>query len=152
VDDLQGLQIAALLQEHLDNMALHSPPQSVHALDLHALRAPSVTFWSAWACAVLLGCAALKALHASHGEIKPMRTASRHLRKGVAAALLTHLIDIARQRDYARLGPRLRCRLCTGARALYAFWIRALRTICRLYPRPLQGIHDAQLVKRAMCL
>ncbi|MFT5176113.1 MAG: putative acetyltransferase [Gammaproteobacteria bacterium] len=114
VDDLRGPQIAALLQEHLDNMVLHSPPQSVHALDLQALRAPSVTFWSAWAGGELLGCAALKQLRADHGEIKSMRSASRHLRKGVAADLLTHLIDVAQQRDYARLS------LETGSAAAFA--------------------------------
>jgi putative acetyltransferase len=32
-----------------------------------------------------------------------MRTASAHLRKGVAQALLTHAIEEARQRGYTRL-------------------------------------------------
>ena len=44
---LSGPEVAALLQEHLDNMALHSPPESVHALDLEGLRGPEITFWSA---------------------------------------------------------------------------------------------------------
>ena len=34
IDDLHGPEIARLLQEHLDEMFLHSPPESVHALDL----------------------------------------------------------------------------------------------------------------------
>ena len=38
VDDLNGPEIAQLLHEHLQSMALHSPPESVHALDLQALR------------------------------------------------------------------------------------------------------------------
>ena len=45
-DDLTGPEIAALLQAHLDTMALHSPPESIHALDLDALRVPDVTFWT----------------------------------------------------------------------------------------------------------
>ena len=114
LDDLRGPQIAGLLQQHLHNMALHSPPQSVHALDLRALRAPTVTFWSAWACDELMGCAALKELSAAHGEIKSMRTATQHLRKGVAAALLTHILDVAQQRNYARLS------LETGSAAAFA--------------------------------
>ena len=48
VDDLSGLEISQLLQEHLRNAALHSPPESVHALGLEALRKPEITFWSVW--------------------------------------------------------------------------------------------------------
>jgi putative acetyltransferase len=51
----------------------------------------------------LLGCIALKQLDAKHGEIKSMRTAGAHLRKGVAAALLEHLFAEARRRSYERL-------------------------------------------------
>jgi putative acetyltransferase len=112
-DDLHGPEIYALLQEHLRNMALHSPPESVHALDIDALRKPAITFWTAWDNAQLVGCGALKLLDAQgaadtshtapHAEIKSMRTAAAHLRKGVARALLSHIIDVARQRGYARL-------------------------------------------------
>lgn len=108
-DDLRGPEIYALLQEHLRNMALHSPPESVHALDIEALRQPAITFWTAWDNAELLGCGALKLLDESnaagcpHAEIKSMRTAAAHLRKGVARGLLSHIIDVAQQRGYARL-------------------------------------------------
>jgi putative acetyltransferase len=51
----------------------------------------------------LMGCGALKELDPTHGEIKSMRTASAHLRKGVAAALLTHILEEARKRSYRRL-------------------------------------------------
>ncbi|HWU75459.1 MAG TPA: GNAT family N-acetyltransferase [Rhodanobacter sp.] len=102
-DDLTGPGIAALLHEHLQSMILHSPPESIHALDLDALRRPEISFWTAWQGGELLGCAALKQLDAQHAEIKSMRTASRHLRKGVAAALLQHLIDEAQRRGYRRL-------------------------------------------------
>ena len=47
-DDLNGPEIAELLRTHLRDMALSSPPESVHALDLEALRKPEVTFWSVW--------------------------------------------------------------------------------------------------------
>ena len=75
IDDLRGPEIARLLREHLRNLALHSPPESMHALDLAALRKPGITFWSAWEGAELLGCGALKELDPRHGEIKSMRTA-----------------------------------------------------------------------------
>lgn len=103
VDDLKGSEIYALLQEHLDSMKLYSPPESIHALDLDALRKPNITFWTAWENGELLGCGALKELDAQHGEIKSMRTSARHLRKGVARALLTHIIAEAERRGYRRL-------------------------------------------------
>jgi putative acetyltransferase len=103
VDDLSGPEIALLLREHLQGMALHSPPESIHALDLDALRTPEITFWSAWQDAELMGCGAIKELDSAHAEIKSMRTASMHLRKGVAAALMHHILDEARRRCYQRL-------------------------------------------------
>ena len=42
VDDASGPQIVALLQEHRRSMFLHSPPESVHALDVDGLRRPEV--------------------------------------------------------------------------------------------------------------
>jgi putative acetyltransferase len=103
VDDLRGAAIIELLQLHLRSAALHSPPESIHALDLAALRKPDITFWSAWLDDDLLGCGALKALDPHHGEIKSMRTVPRHLRKGVASALLAHIVDEASRRRYRRL-------------------------------------------------
>ena len=120
-DDLRGPEIAALLGAHLAGARRHSPPESVHALDLDALRAPDITFWTLWDGSDLLGCGALKELDPLHGEIKSMHTAEAHRRRGVAARILTHIIDEARRRRYRRLS------LETGspaafapARALYA--------------------------------
>ena len=103
IDDLKGSEIYELLQEHLQSMALYSPPESIHALDIEALRQPEITFWTAWEKDELLGCSALKQLDSQHGEIKSMRTASRHLRKGVAAHLLNHILQEAKRRSYKRL-------------------------------------------------
>lgn len=103
IDDLSGPEIARLLQEHLDEMFLHSPPESVHALDLEKLRRPEITFWTVWKDGALMGCGALKTLDAAHGEIKSMRTARDHLRKGVAATLMRHILRVARERGYRRL-------------------------------------------------
>jgi putative acetyltransferase len=102
-DDLRGPEIAELLGAHLENSRRWSPPQSIHALDLDALRSPAVTFWSAWEGASLLGCGALKELDPRHGEVKSMHTAVAHRGRGVAAALLQHIIDEARARSYHRL-------------------------------------------------
>jgi putative acetyltransferase len=103
IDDLQGAEIIELLREHRRSMFLHSPPESVHALDIEGLRKPDITFWSVWEDGELLGCGALKELEARHAEIKSMRTASAHLRKGVAATLLKHIIEESKRRGYTRL-------------------------------------------------
>jgi len=119
--DLSNPEILKLLNEHLQSVALLSPPESVHALGLAALRQPYITFWSVWENAGLMGCGAIKELDSRHGEIKSMRTVSLHLRKGVAAALMRHILEEARRRSYRRLS------LETGsmeafapARSLYA--------------------------------
>ena len=103
IDDLSGSEIRELLQEHLQSALLHSPPESVHALDVEGLRKPEVTFWTAWENGELFGCGALKELDSQHGEIKSMRTALLHLRKGVARNFLNHIIEEARRRGYCRL-------------------------------------------------
>ena len=103
VDDLRGPEIFLLLQEHLQSMRLHSPPESVHALDIEAVRQPEITFWTAWDGRALLGCGAIKQLDAAHGEIKSMRTATAHVRKGVARQMLRHIVEVARRRGYRRL-------------------------------------------------
>jgi putative acetyltransferase len=103
IDDLTGPEIAALLAEHLAGMRSWSPPGSVHALPLEGLRSPEITFWSAWENDELLGCGALRELDPHHGEIKSMRTVSRHLRKGVGRAMLQHIIAEAQCRGYRRI-------------------------------------------------
>jgi len=103
LDDLSGEEIRALLEEHLRSMHEISPPESVHALDLAALRRPEITFWTVWRDSELLGCGALKELDATHGEIKSMRTVTAHRRSGVGRAILEHIVAEARSRRYTRL-------------------------------------------------
>jgi putative acetyltransferase len=103
LDDLSRPEIAELLKEHLASSFVHSPPESVHTLPIEGLRSPDITFWSVWENAELLGCGALKELDPTQGEIKSMRTASAHLRKGVARAVVHHIIAEAKRRGYRRL-------------------------------------------------
>jgi putative acetyltransferase len=93
----------ALLEEHRRNMFEHSPPECVFALDLDGLRQPEVTLWTAWEGEDLLGCGALKQLSPQHGEVKSMRTATAHLRRGVADNILQHITSVARSRGYRQL-------------------------------------------------
>lgn len=100
---LDDPQVVALLNLHFQSMLANSPKDSCHFLDLSGLRAPGVTFWSAWDGEDLLGCGALRQIDPQHGEIKSMRTAAEHLRRGTGAALVSHILGVARARGYKRV-------------------------------------------------
>ena len=102
-DDLSRPQVLALLEEHLRNMHEITPPEHVFAFDASKLRAPGVTFWTAWDGDELMGCAALMELSSTEGEIKSMRTPSARRRSGAGRALLDHIIEVARSRAYRAL-------------------------------------------------
>jgi putative acetyltransferase len=88
--------------------------ESMHALDLDALRHPDVVFWTLRDEGRLAGCGAIKRLDEMHGEIKSMRTAEAYQRRGVAAALLAHI-----EQESARMGLA-RLSLETGAEDYFA--------------------------------
>jgi putative acetyltransferase len=102
-DDLTGAEITALLELHFASMFEHSPPESCHVLPIANLRAPDISFWSAWRGETLLGCGALKEIDKTQGEIKSMRTASEAQGQGVGAAILGVIMETARSRGYHRL-------------------------------------------------
>lgn len=103
VDDLSGAEIAAFLDEHLQQMRSITPLESKHALDLDALRTPEVTFWTVADGDALVGCGAIKRLDADHAEVKSMRTRPVRQRSGVASLLLGHIIAEATRMGFTRL-------------------------------------------------
>lgn len=113
IDNLSNEKVIHLISDHLHNMALYSPPESIHALDIEKLKKSDITFWSAWEQDDLVGCGALKKLNIRHGEIKSMKTSPAHLRKGVAKQILQHIIKEAKIRGYSRLS------LETGSMAVF---------------------------------
>ena len=113
-DDPGRPEVVRLLNGHLDHSALHSPPGSMHALDVQSLRAPDITFWTGWEGSALLACVALKHLAPHHGEIKSMHTVETHRKRGVGALMLSHIVNEARRRSYDRLS------LETGSMAAFA--------------------------------
>ena len=102
-DDLSSPQVQALIAEHLAGMHGNTPAGHVHALAIDGLRAPEVTFWSAWFDGQLAGCGAMKELSATVGEIKSMRTRPASLRRGVGQAVLDEILRTARERRYSSL-------------------------------------------------
>src|SRR5512139_3596856 len=101
-DDLSGTEIAALLRFPLDEMHAWSPPESVHAMPIERLRAPDVTFYSAWHGNRLAACGAIKDLGNGEGELKSMRADPDYRGKGAGKAVLAHLLEVARARGYSR--------------------------------------------------
>jgi putative acetyltransferase len=114
-DDVSGADVRALLREHLDELYATSPPESVHALDVSQLSQPHVSFWTVRSVeGELLGCGALARLDESSAEVKSMRTTATARGRGVASALLAHLIDEGRRSGY-------RCLLLeTGSQDFFA--------------------------------
>lgn len=113
IDDLTRPVVHQLLEEHLSNMYEWTPADRVFALDLENLRAPEITFWTAWVGNTLLGCGALKQLSPVHGEIKSMRTPRVSRRQGAGRALLAHILCEAQTRGYTTVS------LETGAHAAF---------------------------------
>ncbi|WP_117170284.1 GNAT family N-acetyltransferase [Paraliobacillus sediminis] len=103
IDDLTGSEVVELVIEHLHDMTLNTPSESIHALNLETLRQPNITLWTAWEGDDLTGMGALKELDSSHGEIKSLRTSSTYLKKGVARRMLQHILEEALKRDYKKL-------------------------------------------------
>lgn len=103
IDDLKGSEVIGLLEEHHQDMLLHSPPESIHALDVKSLQTSDVTFWSAWVDSELAGCGALKQLTTSHAEIKSMRTSQHFRRKGVAAQLLQCILNHVKDQNFSQI-------------------------------------------------
>lgn len=102
-DDLSGGAVLKLLEEHLADMYAISPPESVHALDIDALKSPEITFFSGWQGDELQGCLAIKVLTAQHIELKSMRTSASARNSGVATKLLAHVLNTAIDKGYYRV-------------------------------------------------
>ena len=118
---LDDPRVIELLERHVTRARAETARGSAHALDLSSLRAPDITFWSAWEGNIVAGVGALRQLTNDHGEIKSMHTAESMRRKGIGSAIVRHIIEAARSRGMSRVS------LETGswpyfvpARALYA--------------------------------
>ena len=131
-DDLSSAATRQLLRLHLAGMHANSPPGHVFALDLSGLQAPGVTVWSAWKGETVCGIGALKQLDVGSGGVKSMRTHPDHLRQGVGAAILEHIIREARARGFRRLSLEPRLRSIAGAASSSGF--------CGLCGQPVQPV------------
>jgi putative acetyltransferase len=102
--DFADPRVIDLIRLHLEGMHANSPPGHVFALDLSGLDRPDVALIVAWSAdGQAAGMGALKRLDEHIGELKSMRTHPAFLRQGVGAALLEHLISLARAQGLSQL-------------------------------------------------
>lgn len=114
VDDPRAPDVRALLDHHLVFAKANTPPEDVHALEIEGLVDPAVTFFSYRVDGELFAVGALKQLNERHAELKSMHTAKEARRRGIARAMVDHLLGFARDRGYGRVS------LETGSTAAFA--------------------------------
>ena len=102
-DDLTHPDVQSLIAMHVTDMDVHSPQDSSYTLDLTELQHEKITVWTIWEDSRLLGCGALHELAPHWAEVKSMRTHPDHLRKGIAAKMMDHIMTVADQRGYTKL-------------------------------------------------
>jgi putative acetyltransferase len=101
--DFSDPRVIALIRQHFEKNRAVTPAGSAHVLDISALQTPEIRFWTLWNGEDLLGMGALRDFGDGTGEVKSMRTADHALRRGVAAAMLGHIIEAARDMALDRL-------------------------------------------------
>jgi putative acetyltransferase len=103
VGGLDDPRVVGLIETHRTRALAETARGSGHALDLSGLRAPGMTFWSAWQDERVVAVGALRQLDAGHGEIKSMYVAETERGRGVGSAMLRHIMAAARARGMTRL-------------------------------------------------
>ena len=98
--DLSEPEVIALIELHGREMDAGSPPGTCHFLDLSGLKVPEVEVYAAWDGAKLLSIGALKH-HDGFGELKSMRAHPDARGTGAGKAMLTHLLDRARELGFS---------------------------------------------------
>ncbi|MEO9827554.1 MAG: GNAT family N-acetyltransferase [Paracoccaceae bacterium] len=89
-------EILPLISTHLKLMHASSPACSVHAMDASDLADADAQFFAAYENNTPVAMGALKKLSSSHGELKSMHVRERDRGRGLADAILIHLLDAAR--------------------------------------------------------
>ncbi len=102
-DSSLASDVLPLLKRHLDLMHASSPPESVHALDPEALNTPDVAFFTLREGDAVLAMGAIKAIDATHAEIKSMHVVAEARGRGLSRVMLDQLLTEAQRLGYVRL-------------------------------------------------
>lgn len=103
VDDPRRDDVREVLERHLAFARESTPAEHVFALDVDGLVDPAITFYSAKRDGRVLGVGAIRQLDPTHAELKSMHTIAEARGRGVARALLEHLVAVAAERGVTRL-------------------------------------------------
>lgn len=95
--DPGGPSVLPLIHAHLAYSHATTPKDSNHALNVTALQAPDIRFWCVADAGTVVGCGALKALPSRLAEVKSVHVVSAARGRGIAQALMRHLVDVARR-------------------------------------------------------
>jgi putative acetyltransferase len=121
VEDPLDDDVHELVGVHLAFAQGETPLEYAFALDADGLDEDAVTLFGLRQEGALLGIAALKDLGGSRGEIKSMHTTRGARGRGVARALLEHLLSVARERGMVTVSLETGTQKAfSPARALYA--------------------------------
>lgn len=116
-----GPDLTLLMARHTQAMHEDTPPESIHMLDAGALAAPGVWFYVMREAGQPLGMGAFKRIDATHAEIKSMHILAEARGRGLAQAMLDHLIAAAAAEGFSRLSLETGAQPSfTAARRLYA--------------------------------
>ena len=87
-----------LIRAHLAHSSESTPQTSNHSMDSEALRGSGIRFWTlADETGDVVGCGALKPLHDGTVEVKSVHIAEVARGRGLARAMMGHLIEVARR-------------------------------------------------------
>ncbi len=106
--------LVLLMERHTADMHTDTPPESIHMLDAASLAAPGIDFFVMREGGRPVGMGALKRIDAGHAEIKSMHVLVELRGRGLARAMLDHLIAAAGAAGYVKLS------LETGAQPGFA--------------------------------
>ena len=109
-----GADLGLLMQRHAQAMHADTPPGSIHMMDAGELAAPGIRFFVMRDAGQPVGMGAFKRLSGDHAEIKSMHVLHEVRGRGLARAMVDHLIAAARGDGIARLS------LETGVQASFA--------------------------------
>lgn len=109
-----GPDLGHLMDRHTAAMHADTPPESIYMLDAGALAGPGIRFFVMREGGVPIGMGAFKRLSGAHAEIKSMHVLAEVRGRGLARAMVDHLIAAARAEGIARLS------LETGVQASFA--------------------------------
>ena len=100
---LDDVRVQSMLEMHVRRARAETARDSAHALDSSALKSSNIEFWTVWERDQPVGTGALKDLGGGEFEVKSMYTAEHCRRRGVASAVLAHLIEVCRRRGARRI-------------------------------------------------